>query len=305
MPSQGRYEPTSERVDADFARANEGDYLVYMCHLATYDHVVSLVAGRKVLDYGCGTGYGARRLAPAAASVVGVDVSADAVSHAAEAYRAANLRFQAIDPAGPLPFPDGEFEVVLSFQVVEHVPDADRYLAEIARVLAPGGVLALATPDRTTRLFRGQRPWNRFHLTEYDAPGLERLLRHHFADVDLQYMGGEPAVLAQELRRCRRLRWTTLPFTFPGAPERWRLAGLTALKRLQTSVRARGGESPAAGTGPDGALQGGAGDVVGGSGAYRYDQTALRIGPAEKPSVNLVAVCREATRQGSRRGDPT
>ena len=68
-----------------------------------------------------------------------------------------------------MPFADASFGAVLSFQVIEHLDRPDAYLAEASRVLAPGGVLLLATPDRATRLYSWQQPWNRFHVTEYDG----------------------------------------------------------------------------------------------------------------------------------------
>lgn len=230
-----------------------------------------------MLDFGCGTGYGAHRISQECASLTGVDVSAPAIDFARGHYQAPRLDFRHIAPVElePLPFDDASFDVVLSFQVIEHVPDADRYLAEAARVLAPGGVLVVATPDRTTRLLRGQRPWNRYHLVEYAPAGLHALLRRHFREVELMGMGADPAITGRELRRSRRVRWMTLPFTFPGAPEAWRQGGLAATKAVQAWLR-----RPAAGEHS--------------AASYGYDETAIRIAADVDPSANIVAVARKA-----------
>ena len=171
----------------DDAPSGRDDYLIYLIHVATYEFARSLVADRRVLDFGCGTGYGTHRLSGASTSIVGVDVSEDAIRFAASRYQAPNLSFQSIAPieTAPLPFQDGSFEIVLSFQVIEHVPDPGRYLAEVVRVLADGGVLVMATPDRSTRLLPDQRPWNRYHRVEYDRAGLARLLRTQFGQLDV------------------------------------------------------------------------------------------------------------------------
>jgi hypothetical protein len=78
--------------------------------------------------------------------------------------------------------PDGPFELVVSFQVIEHVPNPDPWLAEIARV---GRRAMFATPNRIHRLREGQRPWNRYHVREYTADELRAELTAHFAEVTI------------------------------------------------------------------------------------------------------------------------
>lgn len=228
-----RLEPVPERVVAEQATSSPEAYGVYLAHVAAYRFAEPHTRGKRVLDYGCGTGYGAARLAETAASVMAVDVSEEAVEYAREHWGRERLTFQRIHPDEGLPFPDGSFDTVMSNQVIEHVPDAVKYLSEIRRVLVPGGTLVLATPDRSTRLFPGQRPWSRWHLVEYGQDDVKRLLEAQFTDVDVYGMTATPELLDVELRRVRRLRLLTLPFTLPFMPESWRVATLTALHHLR------------------------------------------------------------------------
>jgi SAM-dependent methyltransferase len=188
-----------------------------------------------VLDFGCGTGYGTHRLAPGCERIVGVDISAEAVEQACATYQAPNLSYERIEPVErrPLRFEDGSFDLVLSFQVFEHLARPDAYLDEVHRLLSPGGRFICVTPERSPRLFRGQRPWNIFHLREYSQDEMRAWLTTRFTDVEVSGMSARPDLLDMEMRRVRKLRLVTYPFTFPRAPERWRTAGLAWLKRLR------------------------------------------------------------------------
>ncbi len=264
---------TSERLSEAHYQSNPIDYLIYCCHLATYDFAIPHVEGRTVLDFGCGTGYGTHRLAQVCERITGVDVSAEAVDFAARAHHAANLDYQHILPLPEhrVPFPDGSFDAITSFQVIEHIWEVDAYVDELARLLRPGGVAIIATPDRSTRLFRGQRPWNLYHVVEYDHAGLRAALERRFTGVELHSMTA-PGVDGIELARDRRLRMLTYPVTFPGAPERLRRAGLRALKWVQ-SRRHRSDDEPV-------------------RRSFDFGVEDVRIDPGVRPSMNLVAVAR-------------
>lgn len=261
---------SSERMAVDAYQSSESDYLIYLFHIATYDFAIPYVAGRRVLDFGCGTGYGTARLAPECAEIVGVDISSDAIDAATREH---GPRFRRIEPVerAPLPFPDRSFDVVTSFQVVEHVTDPAAYLAEIDRVLTDDGVFVCATPERATRLFRGQRPWNRYHLHEYAAEELAELQRSRFGAVEVFGMTAAPELIAGELARCRKLRIATYPWTFPHAPEWWRQAGLRRLQAIRERKRAQ----------------------TAGPRAFSFDETDIRIDRDAAPSANIVTVARK------------
>lgn len=226
-------EMTGERVLEAAYQTSPGGYLIYLMHIASYRLAEAYCAGKVVLDLGCGTGYGASHIADLAHSVCGVDVSAEAITFARTQYPKSNLHFETITAGARLPFGDQSFDVVLSFQVLEHVQDDARYVAEATRVLRPGGLLILVTPDRQHRLLRAQRPWNRWHVREYGMKELLELIKKDLVVKDAFYMGLKGEGVALEFNRYRFLKWATLPFTFPGAPEGWRRFGLALLHRLR------------------------------------------------------------------------
>lgn len=237
-------ETTGERMIEESYRQTLAGQAIYLMHVASYDFVLPFCRNRRVLDLGCGSGYGAARVAEVATSVHAVDVSPEAVAYASKNYARPNTNFSVIHPDADLPFADGQFDVVLSFQVLEHVRDHGAYLVQAARVLAEGGTLVLITPDRRHRLLPGQRPWNRWHLREYGARELRGLVSRSFDVERLLYMEADGAIGRIELGRYRLLKWATLPFTLPGLPERLRQWGLGLFHRLQGPLR-KGQGAPA------------------------------------------------------------
>lgn len=226
-------EVSGERLIEDEYRKTPGGYVIYLMHLASYRFAEDFCRGRRVLDLGCGSGYGAAQIARVASNVHAVDVSEQSVAYAREHYPCENVEFSVIKPDAPLPFSDESFDVVLSFQVIEHVRDDRSYLREAARVLSPQGTLVLITPDRRNRLFPGQQPWNRWHLREYSETACLKLVEESFVVEKTLRMGASGAAASLELKRYRLLKWLTLPFTLPGFPSAWRRFGLNLLHGLK------------------------------------------------------------------------
>jgi len=163
-----RYDPALHR-DEPFEAA----------HMTRYRWASDLVSGRRVLDAGCGVGYGTRLLAEAGASeAVGVDLSDDALDRARSG-GGAGTRFVVGDLLD-LPFEDEAFDVVVSFEAIEHVAEPEQVLAELARVLRPDGLLIVSTPNSAVS---GQN--NPHHLRELTPDELETALKGIFGHVRL------------------------------------------------------------------------------------------------------------------------
>jgi len=153
-------------------------------HWHRYAFALPLVRGKRVLDAACGEGYGSNLLAGTAATVIGVDVSADAVAHARTCYAGReNVQFQCADAAA-LEFPDHSFDVVVSFETLEHLHAQKELVAGFARVLAEDGLLLISSPDKHNYSeLAGFR--NEFHVRELYRDELLGLLRPHFPEIRL------------------------------------------------------------------------------------------------------------------------
>ncbi len=166
-------------------------------HMARYEFALPLAAGRRVLDAGCGSGYGAARLACVARSATGIDVSTDAVEYAHSNFDAPNLSFVR-GSCEALPFAGGSFELVTTFEVIEHLGDWQRFLAEIQRVLAPDGLLVISTPNRDYYAeARRQTGPNPYHVHEFDCAEFSAELGARFPKVAV-YAENHVAALAFE-----------------------------------------------------------------------------------------------------------
>lgn len=150
-------------------------------HLKRYEFAAPWCRGGEVLDAGCGVGYGSAFLGGVARRVVGVDRDEGAVAYARERYARPNVEFLVGDLLD-LELGDASFDAVCSFETIEHVEDADRFLAEMARVLRPGGVFVVSTPHAAETT---AAPENPFHRVELSRADFEALLRRFFGEVDL------------------------------------------------------------------------------------------------------------------------
>lgn len=153
-------------------------------HVAAYQGAAQLLAQAgaadttPVLDVGCGIGHSFTELAPR--TTIGVDLDAGALAGQDRETHVADMR--------ALPFGDASFDALLSIQSIEHVPDADRALAEFARVLKPGGVAILVTPNRLT-FAKPDEIIDPYHYVEYDRHQLHAACAPHFPGGSVEVVG--------------------------------------------------------------------------------------------------------------------
>jgi SAM-dependent methyltransferase len=173
VPATDPYEPdtlplTGERTVPGISAENYW----FRRHEAAYEWALRLAGGR-VLEVGCGEGYGTALLATAAERVVGLDYDALTVAHAARTYPAA--RFVRGNLAA-LPVATGTVDLLATLQVIEHVWDHPQFVRECARVLGSDGTLLVTTPNRLTFSPGRDEPVNPFHTKEFTATELAGLL---------------------------------------------------------------------------------------------------------------------------------
>lgn len=177
-----------------FVPAQMQGELVEVEHLARYWWASALAGGRRVLDAGCGLGYGSVMLADAGArSVTAVDV-ADEIVEVAREQAGDQVRFEVADLRS-LPFGDDAFDLIICFEVIEHITDQEEALDELRRVLAPGGLIVVSSPNPDVNV-----PGNPHHVRELSPSELEQLLSERWPTVRIlrQFDFEASAVLTPE-----------------------------------------------------------------------------------------------------------
>lgn len=168
-PSDDVLPLTGERTVPGLAEENYW----FRRHEVVYERLLQRCAGRDVLEAGAGEGYGANLIATVANRVVGLDYDESAVAHVQSRYpRVEMVRGNLAE----LPLEDESVDVVVNFQVIEHLWDQGQFVDECARVLRPSGVLLMSTPNRITFSPGRDTPINPFHTRELNAAELTELL---------------------------------------------------------------------------------------------------------------------------------
>ena len=163
---------TGERLETFIFSENTNE------HLHRYAMAMEFASRCKVLDIACGEGYGANLLATVAESVCGVDIDAATVQHAAGKYQMPNLHFST-GSADSIPFKDHTFDLAVSFETIEHHDRHEAMMTELKRVLKPGGILIISSPDKK---YYSDVPGyqNPFHVAELYKAEFESLVARHF-----------------------------------------------------------------------------------------------------------------------------
>ncbi len=162
--------------------------------------------GGDMLEVGCGEGRGIEYLLPSVKSYSAIDKIESAIEDLRRRFPTGNF---VAGNLPPLPYPDSAFDSIVSFQVIEHIQDDAFFLKEIHRVLRPGGVALLTTPNRPQSLSRN--PW---HIREYTSDELIELARRFFPSVEMKGVSGNSKVMAYHDKNrdsvSRIMRWDIL-----------------------------------------------------------------------------------------------
>lgn len=152
-------------------------------HIARYAFAQPYAKGKRVLDAGCGTGYGSAELAQCASGVIGVDIAAGAVEYARTNYPIPSLLFVQ-SSCTAFPFASHSFDLVVAFEVIEHLTGYRQFLDECGRVLTPKGLLIVSSPNKRyyaeTRAASGPNP---YHEHEFESAEMVEELRRVFPNV--------------------------------------------------------------------------------------------------------------------------
>ena len=175
-------------------------------HLCRYRFAQLLVEDKVVLDIGSGVGYGSKILAEKASAVLAVDRSEEAVRYAREEYAGENVEM-VVGDGHDLPLAGHSVDVVVSFELIEHLRSQKAHLRELDRVLKPGGLTVISTPNR---IFYSQESnqANPFHTHEFDFQEFLTFLKSVFSSVQIYFQNhiaglivGNPS-LSQEVTTC-------------------------------------------------------------------------------------------------------
>jgi GT2 family glycosyltransferase/SAM-dependent methyltransferase len=195
-------------------------------HFHRYLWAARVVAGRRVLDLGSGEGFGAAILSESAPYVVGVDIDELTVEHSKLNYAGGNLEFNLGNALDLSAFEDGSFGAVVALEVIEHVREQDRVLAEVARLLGEDGILVISTPDRRMYGEMQSEP-DPFHKRELGVEEFLELLGGHFPHVATW---GQRTIAGSHLNALSDVagkapRTEAADFFIERTGDEWRLAG--------------------------------------------------------------------------------
>jgi ubiquinone/menaquinone biosynthesis C-methylase UbiE len=173
MTDQNRF--GGERLDSASALSKNN----LLEHLIRYKFVAGN-SNQIALDIGCGSGHGSSTLAQKFKEVHGVDISHEAIDYAKTYWQQPNINFKVGDSLN-IPFPDNTFDVVVAFEVFEHLTDWRKFLSEIKRVLKPDGIVYISTPNKTLYSPGTKKPINPHHIFEMTIPEFKAALSEFFA----------------------------------------------------------------------------------------------------------------------------
>ena len=153
-------------------------------HIHRYIFASNYIKDKIVLDAACGTGYGSNYLSNYAKMVYGIDINADVIDNNKEIYKKENLIFTN-GSVYQLPYDDNMFDVIVSFETIEHVDNGEKVFSEFNRVLKDNGLLIISTPNKNISIQNNIN--NPFHVHEYFEEEFIEFLNKYFNNVNIYY----------------------------------------------------------------------------------------------------------------------
>lgn len=182
-------------------------------HKQRYEWAAKYCRDKTVLDVACGIGYGSAILANRGAShVTGIDISPEAIAFGTHQYQAANLLLTTGDACN-LVFEDSSFDVVVSFETIEHLKEPEKLLAEISRVLKPKGLCVCSSPNRDFMPSSGPKETNPFHFSEMTYEEFDQLFSRYF-DISERFSQTHSEAYLRHLDFLRELDQRLKPIRF-------------------------------------------------------------------------------------------
>jgi 2-polyprenyl-3-methyl-5-hydroxy-6-metoxy-1,4-benzoquinol methylase len=146
----------------------------YQEHFYRYLFSCDYIKDSLVLDAACGVGFGARMMSKYAKNIYAIDISLESINYAKEKYFSTNVIYEQMDVRQIL-YPDSFFDVVVSFETIEHIYNPEKFIKEVQRVLKPGGLFIISTPNRETTS-KGKEVHTPFHIKEFTLEEIMLLL---------------------------------------------------------------------------------------------------------------------------------
>lgn len=161
----------------------------YEEHIQRYVFALNYCKGKRVLDAGCGTGYGSHFLAAnGAKSVLALDISQEALREASQNYRLHNLRYEHMDveKLDENLALRGQIDVVVNFENLEHLRQPEKLVNGVTNILEGGGVFITSTPNgAVSEVDENGRLVNEFHIKEFTIEEFRALLSPHFSPISM------------------------------------------------------------------------------------------------------------------------
>lgn len=207
---------------------------LFVAHESIYRFFAGFAQDRRILDAGCGLGYGSDLLAAAGArEVLGIDLEAASLRYALRHYQRPNLRFEVQD-LEKLALPPDSYDLVVSSNAMEHLHSPERFLQAASHALAPGGEMLIAVPPITNERLRADNEANPHHLSNLTVDEWLQLFEKLGFAVHL-YRHGHPQIEELDFSSYLPSRFTAEEFTFEKVlPQAFaRTPSLTAAFRLR------------------------------------------------------------------------